>query len=44
VSPMKYEMVFDIPEDGILHSLHRENLKRFINKKIVIFSTIYSQG
>jgi hypothetical protein len=30
VSPMKYEMVFDIPEDGILHSHRRENLKSYI--------------
>jgi hypothetical protein len=27
VSPVKYELDFYIPEDGILHSHRRENLK-----------------
>jgi hypothetical protein len=27
VSPVRYELGFYIPEDGILHSHHRENLK-----------------
>jgi hypothetical protein len=27
VSPVKYELGFYIPEDGILHSRHHENLK-----------------
>jgi hypothetical protein len=27
VSPVKYELGFYIPEDGILHSHSRENLK-----------------
>jgi hypothetical protein len=27
VSPVKYELGFYIPEDGILHSHRRENLK-----------------
>jgi hypothetical protein len=29
VSPVKYEMGFYIPEDGILHSHCRENLKSY---------------
>jgi hypothetical protein len=30
VSPVRYELRFDIPEDDILHSLCRENLKSYI--------------
>jgi hypothetical protein len=30
VSPVKYEVGFYIPEDGILHSHRRENLKSYI--------------
>jgi hypothetical protein len=30
VSPMKYELGFYIPEDDILHSDRRENLKSYI--------------
>jgi hypothetical protein len=30
VSPVKYEQGFYIPEDGILHSHRRENLKSYI--------------
>jgi hypothetical protein len=30
VSPVKYEMGFYIPEDDILHSHCRENLKSYI--------------
>jgi hypothetical protein len=30
VSPVKYELGFYIPEDGIRHSHRRENLKFFI--------------
>jgi hypothetical protein len=30
VSPVKYELVSYIPEDDILHSHHRENLKSYI--------------
>jgi hypothetical protein len=30
VSPAKYEMGFYIPEDDILHSHRRENLKSYI--------------
>jgi hypothetical protein len=30
VSPVKYELGFNIPEDGILHSYLRENLKSYI--------------
>jgi hypothetical protein len=29
VSPVKYELCFDIPEDDILHSHRRENLKSY---------------
>jgi hypothetical protein len=29
VSPVKYELGFYIPEDGILHSPRRENLKSY---------------
>jgi hypothetical protein len=30
MSPVKYELCFYIPEDGILHSESRENLKFYI--------------
>jgi hypothetical protein len=30
VSPVRYELSFYIPEDGILHSHRRENLKSYI--------------
>jgi hypothetical protein len=30
VSPVKYELGFYIPEDGVLHSHGRENLKSYI--------------
>jgi hypothetical protein len=30
VSPVKYELGFYIPEDDILHSHRRENLKSYI--------------
>jgi hypothetical protein len=30
VSPVRYELGFCIPEDGILHSHSRENLKSYI--------------
>jgi hypothetical protein len=29
VSPVKYELGFHIPEDAILHSHRRENLKSY---------------
>jgi hypothetical protein len=29
VSPVKYELGFYIPEDGILHRQHRENLRSY---------------
>jgi hypothetical protein len=29
VSPMRYELVFYIPEDDILHSRRRENLRSY---------------
>jgi hypothetical protein len=31
VSPVKYELGFYIPEDDILHSDRRENLKSYID-------------
>jgi hypothetical protein len=31
VSPVKYELSFYIPEDNILHSDRRENLKSYMN-------------
>jgi hypothetical protein len=30
VSPVKYELCLYIPEDGVLHSHRRENLKSYI--------------
>jgi hypothetical protein len=36
VSPVKYELGFYIPEDGILHSNRRANLKSY-NKHPFIF-------
>jgi hypothetical protein len=30
VSPMRYEQGFYIPEDGVLHSHRRENLKSYV--------------
>jgi hypothetical protein len=30
MSPVRYELDFYIPEDGILHSHSRENLKSYI--------------
>jgi hypothetical protein len=30
VSPVSYEVGFFIPEDGVLHSHRRENLKSYI--------------
>jgi hypothetical protein len=30
VSPVKYELAFYIPQDDILHSQYRENLKSYI--------------
>jgi hypothetical protein len=38
VSPVKYELGFYIPEDDILHSQSRENLKSYTTT-IVIFLT-----
>jgi hypothetical protein len=32
VSPVKYELGFYIPEDAILHSNRRENLKSYIKQ------------
>jgi hypothetical protein len=30
VSPVRYELAFYIPQDGILHSYRRENLKCYM--------------
>jgi hypothetical protein len=30
MSPVRYELGFYIPEDGIIHSYHGENLKSYI--------------
>jgi hypothetical protein len=30
MSPVRYKLEFYIPEDDILHSHHRENLKSYI--------------
>jgi hypothetical protein len=38
VSPVKYEMEFYIPEDDILHSDCRENLKSYIDLIVLQFS------
>jgi hypothetical protein len=35
MSPVKYELGFYIPEDGILHSHRRENLKSYYSKKLM---------
>jgi hypothetical protein len=40
VSPVKYELGFYIPEDGILHSDRREDLKSFISSTLVRKSNI----
>jgi hypothetical protein len=34
VSPVRYELCFNIPEDGNLHSHRRENLKCYFMKLI----------
>jgi hypothetical protein len=36
MSPVRYELGFYIPEDGILHSHRRENLKSY-NLLILVF-------
>jgi hypothetical protein len=36
VSPVKYEMGFYIPEDDILHSHRRENLKSYIESRLLL--------
>jgi hypothetical protein len=35
VSPVKYELGSYIPEDGILHSHRRENLKSYIEYTLI---------
>jgi hypothetical protein len=51
VFPMRYELDFYIPEDGILHSDRRENLKSYIaltggalNRPCNVFSVRYDLG
>jgi hypothetical protein len=41
VSPLRYELDFHIPEDGILHSHCHENIKSYKQKYYVI--TIFSE-
>jgi hypothetical protein len=36
VSPEKYELDFYIPEDGILHSHRRENLKSYLTNLVTV--------
>jgi hypothetical protein len=38
VFPVRYELGFYIPEDGILHSHRHENLKFSVNRKIILAS------
>jgi hypothetical protein len=45
VSPVRYELGFYIPEDGILHSHRRENLKSYIGKATILYgSTAFILG
>jgi hypothetical protein len=44
VSHVKYELGFYIPEDGILHSHHRENLKSYIYVLWLIKGYIFDPG
>jgi hypothetical protein len=43
MSPVKYELGFYIPEDAILHSHCRENLKSYIIYQIVSVLTILTE-
>jgi hypothetical protein len=36
MSPVRYELGFYIPEDDILHSHRRENLKSYILERILL--------
>jgi hypothetical protein len=38
VSPVRYELGFYIPEDGILHSHRRENVKSYILIVILLYN------
>jgi hypothetical protein len=40
VSPVKYEVGFYIPEDDILHSHCRENLKSYIHQQLLLNSIL----
>jgi hypothetical protein len=40
VSPVKYELGFYIPEDGILHSHRRETLKPYIDCLLLIVQNL----
>jgi hypothetical protein len=51
VSPVRYELRFYIPEEGILHSHHSENLKSYTSLSIWalqrsnnVFSVWYELG
>jgi hypothetical protein len=40
MSPVKYKLGFYIPEDDILHSHRRENLKSYKSKEFVSYPCI----
>jgi hypothetical protein len=40
VSPVRYKLGFYIPEDGIIHSHRRENLKFYIKVTEMVFVMI----
>jgi hypothetical protein len=44
VSPVKYELDFYSPEDAILHSQRRENLKSYIIQMICFLSSCHAAG
>jgi hypothetical protein len=40
MSPVKYELDFYIPEDDILHSNHRENLKCYRKYSVLLCGAV----
>jgi hypothetical protein len=42
MSPVKYELGFYVPEDGILHSHRREHLKPYIGKIMFAVSSFHN--
>jgi hypothetical protein len=44
VSPVKYELGFYIPEDGILHSHRREKLKSYMSLCVYSLCVVPSTG